>query len=99
MRLLELSYQTFKKRVRNGRVHVVRLSSGRLRVPYSEVERILGKKSEEREVRAVIYARVSSSDLGQSIRAGLKGRARDSPQNLNIYLRDNCYWFLYCIFT
>jgi len=31
-------------------------------VPYSEVERILGGKPEAKEVRAVIYARVSSSD-------------------------------------
>ena len=60
--IVGISYQTFKKWVRNGRVHVVRLSSGRLRVPYSEVERILGRKSEVKEVRAVIYARVSSSD-------------------------------------
>ncbi|RLE89297.1 MAG: IS607 family transposase [Thermoprotei archaeon] len=60
--IVGISYQTFKKWVRNGRVRVVRLSSGRLRVPYSEVERILGKKSEVKEVRAVIYARVSSSD-------------------------------------
>ena len=60
--IVGISYQTFKKWVRNGRVRVVRLSSGRLRVPYSEVERILGRKSEVKEVRAVIYARVSSSD-------------------------------------
>ena len=57
-----ISYQTFKKWVREGKVRVVRLQSGRLRVPYSEVERILGGKSEVKEVRAVIYARVSSSD-------------------------------------
>ena len=60
--IVGISYQTFKKWVRNGRVRVVRLSSGRLRVPYSEVERILGRRPETCEVRAVIYARVSSSD-------------------------------------
>ena len=42
--IVGISYQTFKKWVRNGRVHVVRLPSGRLRVPYSEVERIEGFK-------------------------------------------------------
>ena len=31
-------------------------------MPYSEVERILGRRPEGREVRAVTYARVSSSD-------------------------------------
>ena len=45
--IVGISYQTFKKWVRNGRVHVVRLPSGRLRVPYSEVERILGRKVEK----------------------------------------------------
>ncbi len=60
--IVGISYQTFKKWVREGRVRVVRLQSGRLRVPYSEVERILGGKPSVREIRAVIYARVSSSD-------------------------------------
>ena len=60
--IVGINYQMFKKWVREGRVHVVRLQSDRLRVPYSEVERILGGKSNMREVRAVIYARVSSSD-------------------------------------
>ncbi|MEB2837151.1 MAG: IS607 family transposase [Desulfurococcales archaeon] len=60
--IVGISYQTFKRWVREGRVRVVRLQSGRLRVPYSEVERILGGRRETREVRAVIYARVSSSD-------------------------------------
>jgi len=60
--IIGISYQTFKKWVRKGKVHVVRLPSRRLRVPYSEVERILGIKPETREVRAVIYACVSSSD-------------------------------------
>ena len=60
--IVGISYQTFKRWVREGRVRVVRLQSGRLRVPYSEVERILGGRPNVREVRAVIYARVSSSD-------------------------------------
>ena len=60
--IVGISYQTFKRWVREGRVRVVRLQSGRLRVPYSEVERILGGRPNVGEVRAVIYARVNSSD-------------------------------------
>jgi len=39
--IIGVSYSTFKRWVREGRVRVVRLPSGRIRVPYSEVERIL----------------------------------------------------------
>ncbi len=60
--IVGISYQTFKKWVREGKVHVVRLPSGRLRIPLGEVERILGGRTETKEIRAVIYARVSSSD-------------------------------------
>ena len=57
-----ISYRTFKRWVSEGKIHVVRTPSGRIRVPYSEVERILGLRPEARETRAIIYARVSSSD-------------------------------------
>ena len=57
-----ISYRTFKRWVSEGRIRVVRTPTGRIRVPYSEVERILSGKPETREVRAIIYARVSSSD-------------------------------------
>ncbi len=57
-----ISYRTFKRWVSEGRVNIVRTPSGRIRILYSEVERILGGKSEAKEVRAIIYARVSSSD-------------------------------------
>jgi len=60
--LIGISYQTFKRWVREGRITVVRTPTGRIRVPYSEVERILGKKRETKEIGALIYARVSSSD-------------------------------------
>ena len=60
--LVGISYRTFKRWVSEGRIHVVRTPTGRIRVPYSEVERILGGKLEVRETRAIIYARVSSSD-------------------------------------
>ncbi|MCD6340597.1 MAG: IS607 family transposase [Desulfurococcales archaeon] len=60
--IVGISYSTLKQWVREGRVKVLRTSTGRWRIPYSEVERVLGLKPEEKEVRAVIYARVSSSD-------------------------------------
>ena len=60
--IVGISYSTLKQWVREGRVKVLRRSTGRWRIPYSEVERILGLKTEEKEVRAIIYARVSSSD-------------------------------------
>jgi len=60
--LVGISYRTFKRWVSEGRIHVVRTPTGRIRVPYSEVKRILGGKLEVKETRAIIYARVSSSD-------------------------------------
>jgi len=60
--LIGISYRTFKRWVSEGRVHVVRTPTGRIRVPYPEVERILGLRPEVKEIRAVIYARVSSAD-------------------------------------
>jgi len=60
--IVGISYSTLKQWVREGRVKVLRTSTGRWRIPYSEVERILGLRSEARETRAIIYARVSSSD-------------------------------------
>ena len=60
--IVGISYSTLKQWVREGRVKVLRTSTGRWRIPYSEVERILGLKTEEKEVRAIIYTRVSSSD-------------------------------------
>ncbi len=61
--IIGVSYRTFKRWVAEGKISVVRTPSGRIRVPYSKVKRILGLKPEtKREVRAVIYARVSSSD-------------------------------------
>jgi putative resolvase len=61
-RIVGISYRTFKRWVSEGRIRVVRTPTGRIRVPYSEVVKILGGKPIEGEIRAVIYARVSSSD-------------------------------------
>ena len=60
--IVGISYSTLKQWVREGKVKVYRTATGRWRIPYSEVERILGLRPEARAVRAVIYARVSSSD-------------------------------------
>jgi excisionase family DNA binding protein len=58
-----ISYNTLKQWVREGRVKVYRTTTGRWRIPYSEVERILGlRQGYIGETRAVIYARVSSSN-------------------------------------
>lgn len=60
--IVGISYRTFKRWVAEGRIRVVRTPSGRVRVPYSEAERVLGLRPETKETRAIIYARVSSSD-------------------------------------
>ena len=39
--IVGISYKMFLRRVQEGRVRVVRTPSGRYRVPYSELERIL----------------------------------------------------------
>ena len=39
--LVGISYRTFKRWVSEGRIHVVRTPTGRIRVPYSEVECII----------------------------------------------------------
>jgi excisionase family DNA binding protein len=58
-----ISYNTLKQWVREGRVKVYRTATGRWRIPYSEIERILGlRQGRAGEIRATIYARVSSSD-------------------------------------
>jgi excisionase family DNA binding protein len=60
--IVGISYRTFKRWVSEGRIRVVRTPTGRIRVPYNEVVEILGGKPSGGGVRAVIYARVSSSD-------------------------------------
>jgi len=60
--LIGISYRTFKRWVSEGRIHVVRTPTGRIRVSYSEVERILWENPEVKDTRATIYARVSSND-------------------------------------
>ena len=59
---LGISYSTLSRWVREGRVRAVRTAGGKFRVPESEVRRIAEGLPISREVRAIIYARVSSPD-------------------------------------
>ncbi|WP_048146551.1 IS607 family transposase [Pyrococcus abyssi] len=59
--ILGVSFITIKRWIYSGKIRAVKLPTGKWRIPESEVKRILGEKPPE-ETRAVIYARVSSSD-------------------------------------
>jgi len=59
---LGISFITLKRWIYSCKIRAVRTPTGRWMIPESEVERIIGGKEEVKEVRAVIYARVSSSD-------------------------------------
>jgi excisionase family DNA binding protein len=59
---LGISYSTLSRWVGEGRIKAVRTAGGVFRVPESEVRRIAEGLPISKEVRAVIYARVSSSD-------------------------------------
>ena len=59
---LGISYATLSRWVREGRIRAIRTAGGKYRVPESEVRRIAEGLLISKEVRAVIYARVSSSD-------------------------------------
>lgn len=61
-RRLGISFITLKRWIYSGKIRAVKTPTGRWMIPESEVERIVGGKGEWREVRAIIYARVSSSD-------------------------------------
>ena len=61
-RRLGISFITLKRWIYSGKIRAVKTPTGRWMIPESEVERIIGGKEEVKEVRAVIYARVSSSD-------------------------------------
>ena len=61
-RSLGISYITLKRWIYSGKIRAVRTPTGRWMIPESEVEKIIGGKEGAKEDRAVIYARVSSSD-------------------------------------
>ncbi|ADB58207.1 IS607 family transposase [Archaeoglobus profundus] len=60
-RRLGIHFVTLKRWIYSGRIRAVKTPTGRWMIPESEVERIISGK-EVKEVRAIIYARVSSSD-------------------------------------
>jgi len=59
---LGISYSTLSRWVREGRIRAIRTAGGKFRVPESEVRRIAEGLPISKEIRAIIYARVSSSD-------------------------------------
>jgi len=59
---LGISYSTLSRWVREGRIRAIRTAGGKYRVPESEVRRIAEGLPISKEIRAVIYARVNSSD-------------------------------------
>jgi excisionase family DNA binding protein len=61
---LGISYPTLARWVREGKIRAVRTAGGKYRIPESEVRRIAEGLPVSREVRAVIYARVSPSQKG-----------------------------------
>ena len=60
-RILGISYITLWRWIRKGRINVIRSPSGRYLIPRSEIERLKGEEERIERIRAVIYARVSSS--------------------------------------
>ncbi len=60
-RMLGISYITLWRWIREGRIKVVRSPSGRYLTPRSEIDRLKGEEKWLEKVRAIIYARVSSS--------------------------------------
>jgi len=60
-RLFGVSYVTLRRWIKEGKIRAVQTLGGKYRIPESEVKRLLSGV-EAREIRAIIYARVSSSD-------------------------------------
>jgi len=59
--ILGVSFITIKRWIYSGKIKAVKLPTGKWRIPESDVKKILGEEP-SKETRAVIYARVSSSD-------------------------------------
>ncbi|ADB86669.1 IS607 family transposase [Saccharolobus islandicus] len=62
--LLGISYSTLLRWIREGKIRAVTTEGGKYRIPYSEIKKYLEKRE---EIRAVIYARVSSSDQKEDL--------------------------------
>ncbi len=61
-RRLGISFITLKRWIYSGKIRAVKTPTGRWMIPESEVERIISGREGVKEIRAIIYARVSSSD-------------------------------------
>jgi excisionase family DNA binding protein len=75
---LGISYPTLARWVREGKIRAIRTAGGKYRIPESEVRRIAEGAPTSSEVRAVIYARVSSPEQ----KSDLEGQVQ--------YLREYC---------
>jgi len=62
---LGISYSTLRRWIEAGYVKAIRTVGGKYMVPESEVRRIL--ESRAKEIRAVVYARVSSHDQREDL--------------------------------
>lgn len=62
--LLGISYSTLLRWIREGKIRAVMTEGGKYRIPYSEVKKYLERRE---EIRAVIYARVSSADQKEDL--------------------------------
>ena len=61
-RRLGIHYVTLKRWIYSGRIRAVKTPTGRWMIPESEIEGIIDGREGVKEVRAVIYTRVRSSD-------------------------------------
>ncbi len=59
---LGISFITLKRWIYSGKIRAVKTPTGRWMIPESEIERIISGREGVKEIRAIIYARVSSSD-------------------------------------
>jgi excisionase family DNA binding protein len=80
---LGISYPTLARWVREGKIRAVRTAGGKYRIPESEVRRIAEGLPVSKEVRAVIYARVSSPEQ--------KGDLEGQVQHLRQYCSSRGY--------
>ena len=62
--LLSISYSTLLRWIREGKIRVVTTEGGKYRIPYGEIKKYLERRE---EIRAVIYARVSSTDQKEDL--------------------------------
>ncbi len=66
-RRLGISFITLKRWIYSGRIRAVKTPTGRWMIPESEIERIISGKGVSKEIKAIIYARVSSPDLRKDL--------------------------------